>query len=155
MTEDVQLDEPASALLAVAHSTVPGWLRRITLVAASRVGGPSADLEAQIEQMVLTAAPELLDRLGVLLATDVDEQATNPLSILRSGVAGPTAVLRAHDVPVPPADAFGSERFPDDVYRLGPATWADVDPALHEPGLMWGAWKAMTVLRRRRDEGLR
>lgn len=151
----MQLDEPAAALLASARATVPGWLRRITLTAASRSDGLPADLAADVEQMVLTATPELLDRLAELLATDVDRQSTNPLSILRDGVAAPTAVLRSHRVPVPPADAFGSERFPDDVYRLGPATWSDVDPALHEPGLIWSAWKAMTVLRRRRDEGLR
>jgi hypothetical protein len=41
------------------------------------------------------------------------------------------------------------------VFGLGPASWTDVDPELHEPGITWGAWKAMTVLRRRRDEGLR
>ena len=155
MTEDVQLDEPAAVLLATARATVPGWLRRITLTAASRSDGSAADLAADIEQMVFTATPEILDRLAELLATDVDRQATNPLSILRDGVAAPTAVLRSHVVPIPPPDAFGSERFPDDVYRLGPATWSDVDPALHEPGLTWSAWKAMTVLRRRRDEGLR
>jgi hypothetical protein len=38
---------------------------------------------------------------------------------------------------------------------LGPATWSDVHPDLQEPGLAWGAWKAMVVLRRRRDEGRR
>ena len=155
MTEDVQLDEPAAALLAVARTTVPGWLRRITLAAAARADETSAEFADAVDQMVSTAAPKILDRLAELLATDVDRQPTNPLSILRDGVAAPTAVLLSHQVPVPMGDAFGSERFPDDVYRLGPATWADVDPELHEPGLLWGAWKAMTVLRRRRDEGLR
>ena len=112
-------------------------------------------MDVDIEQMVQAVSVDLLDRLAQLLATDVDQQATNPLSILRGGVAAPTALLRSCGVPLPRGDAFASERFPDDVYRLGPATWSDVDPALHEPGLAWGAWKAMTVLRRRRDEGLR
>jgi hypothetical protein len=35
------------------------------------------------------------------------------------------------------------------VYGLSPATWTDVDPDLHEPGIVWGAWKAKTVLDRR------
>ncbi len=155
MTEDVQLDEPAAALLAAAHAAVPSWLRRITLAAASRAGTPSIEFEGDVESMVQEAAPRLLQDLFGLLATDVDEQTTNPLSIMRQGVAAPTALLQAHDVEPPPPDPFGAERFPDDVYRLGPATWVDIDSALHEPGLTWGAWKAMTVLRRRRDEGLR
>lgn len=155
MTSDVQPDEPPADLLAVARDVVPAWLRRITVAAASADGEPGAELVAAIDAMVDESADRLLADLATLLATDVDEQPTNPLSVLRAGIAAPTALLRAHGVPVPPPDPFAAERFPDDVYRLGPATWADIDPAMHEPGLTWGAWKAMTVLRRRRDEGLR
>jgi hypothetical protein len=39
-------------------------------------------------------------------------------------------------------DKFSRERFPDDVYDLTPATWSDVDPALQELGITWGAAKA-------------
>ena len=45
--------------------------------------------------------------------------------------------------------------FPDDVYDLAPASFADVDPALHEPGLVWGAAKAHVHLARRRRDGRR
>jgi hypothetical protein len=45
--------------------------------------------------------------------------------------------------------------FPDDVYDLTPASFADVDPALHEPGLVWGAAKAHVHLARRRRQGKR
>ena len=96
---------------------------------------------------------EALGRLADLMATDVDDQRTTPLTIFREAIREPTAWLRSHDVRSPGASADGGA--PDDVYRLGPATWSDIDPALHEPGLRWGAWKAMTVLARRRDEGLR
>ena len=40
--------------------------------------------------------------------------------------------------------------FPDDDYDLSPATFADIDESLHEPGLVWGAAKAHVVLTRRR-----
>ena len=40
--------------------------------------------------------------------------------------------------------------FPDDDYDLSPATFADVDPRLTEPGLAWGAAKAFTHLQRHR-----
>ena len=45
--------------------------------------------------------------------------------------------------------------FPDDPYDLTPGSFADVDPSLHEPGLVWGAAKAHVVLARRRREGRR
>jgi hypothetical protein len=58
---------------------------------------------------------------------------------------------------VPPIrrSEFDRETFPDDVYGLSPATWSDIDESVHDPGLFWGAWKAKTVLDRRRDEGRR
>ena len=50
-------------------------------------------------------------------------------------------------------DRFAEQTFPDDVYDLVPASFADVDPSLHEPGLLWGAAKAHTVLVRRKGLG--
>ena len=52
-----------------------------------------------------------------------------------------------------PRDQFANSSFPDDVYGLVPATWADVDPSLHEIGITWGAAKAFVHKARRRDEG--
>jgi hypothetical protein len=34
-----------------------------------------------------------------------------------------------------------------------PASFADLDSTVHEPGIVWGAAKAHVVLRRRRAEG--
>ncbi len=47
-------------------------------------------------------------------------------------------------------DAFARRQDPDDVYDLMPASFADIDPALAEPGLVWGAAKAHVHLARRR-----
>jgi hypothetical protein len=49
-------------------------------------------------------------------------------------------------------DEFSRRSFPDDMFGLAPATWADVDPSLVEPGLEWGAWKAATIIGRRREQ---
>lgn len=141
--------------MSTAAEVTPGWLRRITLQAA-RSGGlgdgvPMAALDAMVESESRRVVRALTD----LLAEDVDRQRTNPLSLFRDAIAAPTALLQSIGATPPPLDPFASERFPDDVYRLGPADWNDIDPRLHAPGLTWGAWKAMTVLRRRRDEGLR
>ena len=53
---------------------------------------------------------------------------------------------------VPPVvrDEVAEQVMPDDVYDLAPGAWADVDDALAEPGLTWGAAKAYVVLARRR-----
>ena len=150
-----QPPEPAAELLAVARRVVPGWLRRITQEAAARGGADMAALTDEIDAMVAATAHQVVASLEELLGLDVDEQTTNPLQVLRGAVAAPTALLRANDVAARPADPFLVERFPDDIYGIGPAAWSDVDPELHEPGMIWGAWKAMTILRRRRDEGLR
>ena len=82
------------------------------------------------------------DRLRALLAADIDDQATTPLSILRAAVSFPTAVLRAAGAQTVRRDMFAVEAFPDDEFALTPASLADVDPPLGELGLQWGAAKA-------------
>ena len=149
------LDGPAADLLTAARTAVPRWLARcVERVAATQsisLDGVTVEIDAMVERH----AGEVLDRLGVLLATDVDEQRANPLDILRDAVVGPTEVLRAAGARPVNRDTFSEERFPSDVFDLAPATWADVDESMVEPGLTWGAWKAAVVLTRRRDEGLR
>ena len=150
-----QPPEPVAELIAAARRVVPGWLRRITVDAARRGGADVGALDADIDAMVASTSPEVLAALEDLLGRDVDDQLLNPLHLLRDAVAAPTELLRANGVRARPVDPFLVERFPDDVYGIGPAAWSDVHPDLHEAGMVWGAWKAMTVLRRRREEGLR
>ncbi|NNE12679.1 MAG: hypothetical protein HKN41_10615 [Ilumatobacter sp.] len=148
--------DPPTQLLATARAVTPAWLLRIGRTAAAREGLDTPELRAAMATNADEVSSELLGLLEELLAIDVDDQPVNPLSLFRAAVAGPTDVLRRHGVPEPSGlGEFHVQTFPDDPYGIGPATWADVDERLHEPGLMWGAWKAMTVLRRRRDEGLR
>lgn len=159
MTTQVQgpgeLPEAADRLLAATRRLAPGWLGRVTRAAAAAGGVPIPEDDAELDAVVTDATNRLLADLAHLLTTDVDEQRTNPLSLFRDAITGPTALLQQRRVPAPATDPFVADRFPADVYGLGPAAWADVDPELHEAGITWGAWKAMTVLRRRREEGLR
>jgi len=104
-----------------------------------------------IDRMVVTATNQLVSSLHDLLVEDVDEQRTTPLSVFRSSIAAPTELLLELDVPVS-GNGRPADRFPGDVFGLSPATWSDIDPQLHEPGIVWGAWKAMTILERRRSE---
>ena len=153
---DEQLpDGPPAELLAAARATVPVWLTRCVERVASAQGLEVPGLAESTLIMVERTAAETLSRLAALLGTDVDEQRANPLDILRDAVDGPTAVLLTGGARPVTRDRFAEERFPDDVFGLVPATWADIDEALAEPGFTWGAWKAAVVLTRRREEGLR
>ena len=69
---------------------------------------------------------------------------------MRASVGPATQVLGAAGVPVPRRDAFAEQAFPADRYDLGPATFDDIDPSLHDLGLAWGAAKAQVVLLRHR-----
>jgi hypothetical protein len=114
-----------------------------------------ADVREAARAAAARARADVGAELRAFLALDVDDQRTNPLAILRAAVRYPTAVLRDAGVPPVRRDEFKARAFPDDVYDLAPATWKDVDESLQEPGLIWSAWKAKTVLDRRRGEGRR
>jgi hypothetical protein len=154
VTEEPQPFDPSADLLEVAERVTAPWLRR-SLVQAAAVGGHRVDSWTELDDVIASTTTAILDRLRDLLATDVDEQRTNPLSIYRSNLGPATELLRRRSVSPPPTDRFSAERLPDDPYRLGPAAWTDIDPDLHAVGLVWGAWKAKTILDRRRDEGQR
>lgn len=155
MAGDVQLDEPPADLLATARRVVPTWMRRLVADACARGGVDPSTVDAELGQVVDRAAAAALAQLAALLATDVDEQRATPLSLLRDSTWPLGEFLRDHGVVAPAPDPSAPDTVARDVYRLGPATWSDVDPELQVPGLTWGAWKAMTILTRRRDEGLR
>lgn len=156
MPAEAQLPEPAATLLDAARRAVPVWLRRAIEDACRRGGVDPAPLRVELDATIDRSSADALDGLAELLAADVDRQWTTPLAMLRDAAAArPAAFLRAHGVaPSAPSAPSGHGRAGDG-YELGPANWADVDPSLHEPGLRWGAWKAMTILARRRDDGLR
>ena len=122
------------------------WLRRLV---DDRQPGLASDpaVAASLDQ----EASRVADELRGLLQMDIADQPSGPLEVLRRAVQLPTAILAARDVAPRPRDEFSERNFPDDIYALTPASFADVDPALHEPGLVWGAAKAHVHLRRRRE----
>jgi hypothetical protein len=140
------MDAYAQALHAAAVAALPGWVQRCVRSRASGLDDEAAEAGRR-------AALDVGERLRVLLATDIDEQRTNPLSVLRGAVGYPTEVLKAAGVAPVARDAFVERAFPDDIYNFVPASWRDIDEALQEPGLVWGAWKAKQFLERRRAEG--
>jgi len=137
-------------------AALPGWVvgcvERILVAYRGRVD--PAERRAA-EDAGLGAVADIGPRIRTLLLTDIDEQRTSPLALARDAVRYPTAVLARAGVPPVERDPFTVRQFPDDPYDLTPASFADVDPDLHEPGLTWGAAKAHVHLARRRREGRR
>lgn len=159
------LDDPADARALAQYATaladrieeaIPGWIDR-------SVRGVLVDQGIEVDDAVArrikgagrAAQSEGGRRVRALLSSDIDAQAGNPLAVLRSLVPHATAVLESTRARPVARDEFRERNFPEDVYDLTPASFTDIDPALHEPGLVWGAAKAHVHLARRRREGRR
>jgi hypothetical protein len=153
-SDDERLADLAAELADRIGDAIGPWVVRCVerIMVAWEGTCPRAVRDAAIEAAA-EATSELVPAARELLATDVDQQRGNPLAILRSAVRFPTRVLRDAGVPGVVRDAEAERQFPDDDYDLTPASFAEIDPALHEPGMAWGAAKAHVVLRRRRAEG--
>lgn len=122
------------------------WLVRLVDL---RVPGLAAASESQA--VLRDGAAEVVAELRTLLAADLASQQTGPLDLLRRAVRHPTQVLAQAGAEPVARDEFAIRNFPGDVYNLSPGSFAEVDPSLHEPGLLWGAAKAHVHLRRRRE----
>ncbi|MFM7536178.1 MAG: hypothetical protein ACKO91_10380 [Acidimicrobiales bacterium] len=145
---------PADMLAAAVEVALPGWVvRAVESRARAWTGTVEAGWLDDARSAGERAREEVGARLRSLLAHDVDEQRTNPLGVIRTAVRYPTEVLQRAGVPPVVRDEFLERTFADDVYGLAPATWRDLGEEVHEAGIIWGAWKASTVLGRRRAEG--
>ncbi|MCU1455545.1 MAG: hypothetical protein JWN46_3691 [Acidimicrobiales bacterium] len=146
----------ARALADGLDAALPRWVEReVARVADAWRPGLASSLSAEAAAAAEQVRRDVVPQVRALLDCDVDAQSTNPLAIVRAAVRYPTAVLHEAGVPGVVRDEFAERTFPDDDYDLAPAAFADIDPALHELGLMWGAAKAHVVLARRRAEGRR
>jgi hypothetical protein len=157
------LDDPDDAARLARYATeladaieraLPGWVEHCVRGVLEAQGiAPDATIAERTAAAARQAVEDGVPRVRALLAADIDDQRGNPLAVVRSLVRHPTGVLRAAGARPVPRDGFAERSFPDDVYDLSPAAFADVDPALHEPGLVWGAAKAHVHLSRRRRSG--
>lgn len=141
------MEEHATALADAIEAALPGWVERCVRSRAA-AAGVDVDRDPVLAAATADAAGRAREEIGgairALLMDDVDAQRTTPLALLRMAVSYPGDVLRTAGVPPVERDDFARDRFPDDVYDLAPATWADIDESLVEPGIAWGAAKAFT-----------
>jgi hypothetical protein len=152
--------DPPHVLLEMLTEVVEPWLVRMLLTTAARqsgreIGALDPELLEDLHLSAQREAERVLLEITELLNTDVDAQRQNPLALLRAAAISAGEVLARHGITPVVRDDFEVTTFPRDHYRLVPASWADVDPALQDAGIMWGAWKAAQVLHRRREEGRR
>jgi hypothetical protein len=141
----------ASELADAVAVAVPTWVQRMVATRWEQWQGgpPPAAVDDATRDAAAEAAITVVVAVRALLETDVAEQRTNPLALLRDAVVYPTRVLAAAGMPEVARDREAERLFPHDVYDLTPGSFADVDPTLHEPGLRWGAAKAHVLKRRR------
>lgn len=149
--DDERLREYATDLADGVERALPPWvIRSVERLLVAFTGAADPDTMADAARAGDRARDDIGPRVRRLLELDVDEQRGNPLAIIRDATRYPTEVLRAAGVPPVVRDAFAEERFPDDIYGLAPAAFADLDPSLHEIGLRWGAAKAFVHKSRHR-----
>ena len=147
--DEAKLAEYATALADAIELHVADWVRRCVEAHIPMMVGP---VRQAVDEAAAAAVAETAPAIRTLLATDIADQRANPLDLIRRAVEYPTSVLRDAGVDPVARDEFAERVFPDDAYGLSPASFADVHPALHEPGLTWGAAKAHVHLRRRREQ---
>jgi hypothetical protein len=154
--DDLQrLQEYAGTLADGIDLALGPWVERCVerLYVERLIRRPPQEVRDAAVRAGVEATEVVGGRVRALLALDIDDQRTGPLALLRTATVYPTQVLLDAGVPAATRDEFLQSQFPDDVYDLGPASFADIDPALHEPGLVWGAAKAHVHLARRRAAG--
>ncbi len=142
----------ATALADGIEAALPAWVERsVQRVRGAFVaaGGVCSLPDGAVAAAGRQAAEAVGPPIRRLLAADIDEQRTTPLAIVRAlAVPYPTAVLRAAGIPPVERDSFSEAAFPDDIYDLAPASFADLDPGLADAGIAWGAAKAFEHRRR-------
>ncbi len=131
-------------------AVLPGWVERSVhrILSAWQGGAPDPGALDAAREAGRRAAADVGAAVRALVETDIDEQWTTPLALLRSAVRYPTQVLLDAGVAPVERDPVQVRLLPGDLYNLSPASFADVDPALAEPGLVWGAAKALAHRRR-------
>ncbi len=140
-----QLVEHGRILAEGIRVALPEW---VVSAVRSRLPNMDSGVLRAAEAAGSAAAADIGGEVARLLVADVDDQRENPLAVLRRAVRYPTEVLRVAGVAPVDRDDFAVARFPDDVYDLVPASFADIHPDLQDPAVAWGAAKAFVHRRR-------
>jgi hypothetical protein len=143
------LEEQARALADAIEAALAPWvIRSVERVMMAWAGEVPVDVARRAREAGEQARVETGGAVRQLLERDIDDQVTTPLMLLRAAVRWPTAVLLSAGVAPVVRDRFDERAFPEDLYGLTPARFADIEPDLADLGLAWGAAKAQEHRRR-------
>ena len=147
-----QLQEIGAQLAQELEKALPIWVEACVRRAYEASGG---EWQQQIADETLSAgarcARALTQELSEILTADVEQQITNPMSVLRKAAMYPTEVLLRHETPPLQRDEYAEAAFPKDIYDLTPTAFLDFGQRCHELGITWGATKAHAHFAKRRE----
>lgn len=140
--------EAAESLLTSLDLHLVAWIERVVSSRLPAAWSPQQRLALApaIREVAEATRGEVVATLRELFSLDVDDQRAGPLAILRGSVGPANRLLAEAGVAPIDRDPVTASMFPDDLYGLGPANFDDIDPALHDEGLIWGAAKAHVML---------
>lgn len=137
-------------LVGAAQESVGPWVSRRV---AERFGGMIPEtMNAATESAAHAATEAVVEGLEELIAADIDQQRTTPLSVIRRASQFATNVLADAGVPEVPRDLDAVRLYPNDRYDLAIGSFAELSDELQDAGIKWGAGKAHLHLARRRAE---
>ena len=149
-----ELDAYVQDLYRAVNNAVPAWISaRVSEIASHSCDVRSSEFASALADVAEKTLQVVSKDLFSLLATDVDAQQSNPLHVLRTSTTSATRMLQGLGIPEARRDEYEVRAMPDDVFAIGPLTWRDLGEEVHDAGISWGAWKAATILTRRRADG--
>ncbi|KGA08420.1 MAG: hypothetical protein GM46_7310 [actinobacterium acAcidi] len=146
------MDQYSARLLEISDRVVPQWVERVLQKHCDEHMISDLKVGDHVSSVVARVGNEVHTNLLNLLSLDVLEQRTNPLAIFRQATRPISDLLKTVGCAPVVRDEFDERSFPDDIFGLCPATWVDIDEMMVEPGIEWGAWKAATVMMRKKKQ---
>ena len=146
------MDQYSARLLETSNEVVPRWVARLLRKHCDDQKISDLIVGDLLSSVVARVNKEVDDNLRELLSLDVLEQRSNPLAIFRQATRPISDLLKTAGCAPVVRDEFDERSFPDDIFGLSPATWVDIDEMMVEPGIEWGAWKAATIMMRKKKQ---
>jgi hypothetical protein len=152
--EALELEPYPADLYQAVIRAVPAWItKQVSEIASLSINETSKEFTSALADVVEHILHGVSRDLLVLLATDVDAQQSNPLHVLRESTSSATQLLQTFGATPARRDEYEERAMPNDLFSIGPLTWRDLGEEVHDAGISWGAWKAATILTRRRADG--
>ena len=148
------LEPYADDLYQAVTRAIPRWITtQVSEIASLSIDETSQEFQSALADVAKQTHQEVSQNLLTLLVTDVDAQQSNPLHVLRASTSFATQMLQSFGAEPARRDEYEVRAMPHDVFSIGPLTWRDLGEEVHDAGISWGAWKAATILTRRRADG--